>query len=95
MKNIDLSPLELHPGSPIRRAMPRPLHLRQPDYEEKFDFTTVFYDCFRSLDRQLVRLDRAASNQSLTSRDPGHSKFFSLPVVIRRAFDLSCAWKVS
>ena len=50
MKKIDLSPLELHPGSPIRRVMPRPPHLRQPDYEEKFDFTTVFYDCFRSLD---------------------------------------------
>ena len=50
MKSINLSPLELHPGSPIRRTMPRPPHLRQPDYEQKFDFTTVFYDCFRSAD---------------------------------------------
>jgi hypothetical protein len=48
--NINLSPLELHPAKPIRRAMPRPPHLRQPDYEENFDFMTVFYDCFRSVD---------------------------------------------
>ena len=47
MRNINLSPLELHPNNPIRRTMPRKPHLRQPDYEEKFDFTTLFYDCFR------------------------------------------------
>ena len=50
MKNISLTHLELHPGNPIRRTMPRLPHLRQPDYEQKFDFKTVFYDCFRSVD---------------------------------------------
>ena len=53
MKNISLSHLELHPANPIRRTMPRPPHLRQPDYEQKFDFKTVFYDCFRSAGRRV------------------------------------------
>ena len=50
MKEIALSPLELKPEAGIRRTMPRPLHLRPPDYEEKFDSLTVFYDCFASAD---------------------------------------------
>ena len=29
--------------------MPRPANLRQPDYEDKFDFLTIFYDCFESV----------------------------------------------
>lgn len=50
MKPISLSPLELAPLSGVRRTMPRPAHLRPPDYEEKFDSLTVFYDCFASAD---------------------------------------------
>lgn len=50
MKEITLSPLELHPEANIRREMPRPPQLRSPDYEEKFDSLTVFYDCFASAD---------------------------------------------
>jgi hypothetical protein len=50
MEEIKLSPLELESDSPIRRTMPRPPHLRQPDYEERYDFSTVFYDCFASID---------------------------------------------
>jgi hypothetical protein len=50
MKKIELSPVELNPANPIRRAMPRPANLRQPDYEERFDSLTIFYDCFRSTD---------------------------------------------
>jgi hypothetical protein len=30
---------------PIRNP-PRPLSLRHLDYEDNFDFTTIFYDCF-------------------------------------------------
>jgi hypothetical protein len=30
--------------------MPRPENLRQPDYESKFDFQTIFYDCFTAAD---------------------------------------------
>ena len=30
---------------PIRNP-PRPLSLRHEDYEDNFDFTTIFYDCF-------------------------------------------------
>jgi hypothetical protein len=50
MENIQLSPLELDSSYSIRRTMPRPANLRQPDYEDKFDFLTVFYDCFASVD---------------------------------------------
>jgi hypothetical protein len=49
METITLSPLELNPSGRIRRTMPRPDHLRQPDYEDKYDFSTVFYDCFKSV----------------------------------------------
>ena len=93
--NVNLSPLELHPAKPIRRAMPRPLHLRQPDYEEKFDFTTVFYDCFRSLDASWCVLIGPPLINLEPVVIPAIPNFFSLPVVIRRAFDLSCTWKVS
>jgi hypothetical protein len=50
MDKFKLSPLELNSSHPLRRAMPRPKNLRQPDYEEKFDFQTIFYDCFASAD---------------------------------------------
>ena len=51
MEKIKLSPLELDPSCPIRRTMPRPANMRQPDYEDEFDFLTIFYDCFRSVDQ--------------------------------------------
>lgn len=50
MEIIKLSPLELEPISSARRMMPRPPNLRQPDYEDKYDFLTIFYDCFSSID---------------------------------------------
>jgi hypothetical protein len=50
VEKIKLSPLELDPSGPIRRTMPRPANLRQPDYADHFDFLTVFYDCFASVD---------------------------------------------
>ena len=56
MKHICLSPLELDPDQKLRRNPPRPPHLRQVDYEEKFEYLTVFYDCFRSADGDWVLL---------------------------------------
>ena len=50
MEMISLSPLELNSSNNIRRTIPRPPHLRPPDYEDKYDFFTVFYDCFESAD---------------------------------------------
>jgi hypothetical protein len=50
MDKIKLSPLELDSSYPIRRTMPRPANLRQPDYEDRFDFLSIFYDCFESVD---------------------------------------------
>jgi hypothetical protein len=48
--NIELAPLELNPQNSLRREAPRPKHLRDQSYEERFDSRTVFYDCFRTVD---------------------------------------------
>lgn len=52
MLAVELSRLELDPSQALRRIAPRPHEMRQPDYEQKFDFLTVFYDCFASIDRR-------------------------------------------
>jgi hypothetical protein len=49
MERINLSPLEIDPSCPLRREMPRRADLRQPGYEDEFDFLTVFYDSLRRL----------------------------------------------
>src|SRR5262245_12444661 len=50
MMRIELSPLELDSSAPLRRTIPRSPEHRQPGYEIDFDFLTVFYDCFASVD---------------------------------------------
>jgi len=40
------SSVPIPPGSP-RRTAPRPSHLRPPDYADKFDDDTLFFDVFR------------------------------------------------
>tara|TARA_R110002096_G_scaffold141887_2_gene296881 strand:- start:629 stop:1717 length:1089 start_codon:yes stop_codon:yes gene_type:complete len=42
--------------------MPRPAELRQPDYEEKFDFSTLFFDCFRVDDHYIEFLGPPLAN---------------------------------
>jgi hypothetical protein len=54
MIDVALSRLDLDPSKPPRRSPPRPPALRQPAYEEQFDFLTVFYDCFTSADQRSV-----------------------------------------
>ncbi|HET9867789.1 MAG TPA: hypothetical protein VFQ06_10895, partial [Nitrospira sp.] len=45
-RDIYLSPWSVDPDrDPIRNPL-RPLSLRHEDFEDHFDFTTVFYDCF-------------------------------------------------
>jgi len=56
MVSAHLSVLQLDPGKALRRIPPRPMHLRQPCYDEEFDFLTVFYDCFSSAGGQWVIL---------------------------------------
>ncbi|MFJ2759463.1 glycosyltransferase [Nocardioides sp. NPDC087217] len=41
-----VAPLVLAADAPVKRTPPRPEHMRQADYLEKFDDTTVFYDVF-------------------------------------------------
>lgn len=38
----------------LQRAIPRPEHQRQPDFLDKFDSSTLFYDLFRSHDGQHI-----------------------------------------
>lgn len=40
------SSVVLPPGAPTREP-PRPVGLREPDYDDRFDATTLFYDVFR------------------------------------------------
>ena len=49
---IRLSRLDLDPAQALRREPPRPREQRQADYDLKFDFRTVFCDCFQSADRR-------------------------------------------
>ena len=45
-RDVYLSPWSLDLDRDPIRIPPRPLSLRHEDYEDQFDFTTVFYDCF-------------------------------------------------
>jgi hypothetical protein len=56
MASIHLSPLMISPTSGLRRTSPRPPHLRQADYEDAFDWLTIFYDCFRAPDPRWIGL---------------------------------------
>lgn len=56
MVKTSLSPLELKPSGPLRRDPPRPPALQQPGYVDRFDYFTVFYDCFVSADSQWIVL---------------------------------------
>lgn len=60
---IELSGLFLDPGQELRRDRPRPPELRQDDYDQLFDFSTVFYDCFATADgRHVVCVGPPLSN---------------------------------
>ncbi len=41
-----LSSVSLCPNSDLQRVPPRPLDLRQANYNDMFDFHTLFFDCF-------------------------------------------------
>jgi hypothetical protein len=56
MLEVELSTLELRQETPLRRKSRRPTDRRAPDFDEKFDATTVFYDCFSSADRDWIIL---------------------------------------
>ena len=49
-QDISLSSCIISESNPFRRESPRPLDLRQPGYDERFDWTTLFYDVYRSGD---------------------------------------------
>ena len=54
--SIDLSSWRLDPDGAILREPPRPPAYRGPDYEQYFDFTTVFCDAFWSADGDRIIL---------------------------------------
>ena len=45
-RDVQLSSWSVDPERDPTRNPPRPLSLRHKDYEDQFDFTTVFYDAF-------------------------------------------------
>lgn len=51
-----LASIVLPQDSNVKRDMPRPVELRQPEYEQQFDFHTLFYDCFSNHYGDLVML---------------------------------------
>lgn len=46
----DLSSARLDAANRLRRKPPRPPELRQENYEERFDYLTLFFDCYRMKD---------------------------------------------
>ncbi len=54
--DVSLSSWSLGLHSPVLRRPIRPLALRHADFEDKYDFHTVFYDCFWSADGKELRL---------------------------------------
>lgn len=51
---IRIAATQIPEQSGIRRLPPRPLELRDPSYDEKFDATTLFFDSFRVGDARVV-----------------------------------------
>jgi hypothetical protein len=49
-----ISPVVLGPDIGLRRESPRPQSQRQPDFDARFDFDTLFYDVFRHPDRSTI-----------------------------------------
>ena len=63
MPDVRLSRLDLNSAGALRREPPRLVGQRQPDYEASFDFRTVFYDCFSSVDgRRLICIGPPLAN---------------------------------
>jgi hypothetical protein len=50
------TPWEVGRNAGYRREPARPEHLRPPDFSEKFDASTIFYDCFRISPTQVMLL---------------------------------------
>lgn len=53
-KIFNISPIVLDPASGLRRESPRSPELRQPDFVDRFDVDTLFYDVFRHPDNSNV-----------------------------------------
>src|SRR5882724_1526438 len=51
---FSISPIILDPTMRLRRQSPRPHALRQADFDDRFDFDTLFYDVFRHPDNNRV-----------------------------------------
>jgi tetratricopeptide (TPR) repeat protein len=54
--DVSISPWSLGLHSPVLRRPMRPIVLRHGDFDDKYDFHTVFYDCFWSADGKSLKL---------------------------------------
>lgn len=55
-RNYDSSSIKVSGDSLLFRKPPRPLHLRQDGYEDRFDYSTMWYDCFQHASNDSVVL---------------------------------------
>src|SRR4051794_33697452 len=74
--DVSISPWSLGLHSPVLRRPMRPIVLRHGDFEDKYDFHSVFYDCFWSADGKSLRLIGPALMNLADDLKP---RFFAMP----------------
>lgn len=74
--DVSISPWSLGLHSPVVRRPNRPPVLRHPDFEDKYDFHTVFYDCFWTADGKSLKLIGPALMNLAEELKP---RFYAMP----------------
>jgi hypothetical protein len=83
-----ISGVTLPEDSPIRRDSPRPLERRRPDYEEKFDWLSLFYDVFWSGGRLTMVGPPLRNLASLVAAE--NLRLDGIPVPAATTLDFGC-----
>ena len=84
-KIFTISPIILDPSLGLRRQSPRPHALRQADFDDRFDFDTLFYDVFRHPDSNMVLLIGPALNNL--------AGLFEKITIVAKPSGASCAFR--
>jgi len=72
---VALSPLTLDPSGTLRRESPRPWYLRQPGYDQEFDWHTIFYEVFWTADGAVMLLGPSLRNLESAVRSATQNAF--------------------
>jgi hypothetical protein len=63
----------------LHRTPPRPIHLRQANYDDRFDFDTVFCDAFRDVDEKGADVVVLTGPPLLNLNEPfGHAEYMNV-----------------